>query len=122
MENNVLFEIGQPVGIHKLTNLPLIKISQVEQTMIFDEKRFIVGRLLGIEETTYLNVEEQNNNLFIVTISGFVISAKKEDILLSPESKMDAFLKEQEYLFISQRLKPYNGRLVKINNNWCIQI
>ena len=39
MEQDVLFEIGQPVGICKLTNLPLIKISQVEQTMIFDENK-----------------------------------------------------------------------------------
>lgn len=122
MEKDILFEIGQPVGICKLMNLPLIKISQVEKTMIFDEKRYIVGRLLGIEETTYLNVEEQNNNLFIVTISGFVISAKKDDISFEPKSKMDAFLKEQEYLFLSQNLKPYNGRLVKSNDNWCIQI
>lgn len=122
MEQDVLFEIGQPVGICKLTNLPLIKISQVEQTMIFDEKRFIVGRLLGAEETTYLNVEEPNKNLFIVTINGFIIAAKKEDISLEPHSKMDAFLKEQEYLFLSQKLKPYNGKLIKSDNNWCIQI
>ena len=122
MEKDTLFEIGQPVGICKFLNLPLLKISQVEKTMFFDEKRIIVGRILGCEETTYLNVEEQNNNLFIVTINGFVIAAKKDDILLEPASKMDAFLKEQEYLFLSQRLKPYNGRLVKDDNNWCIQI
>lgn len=123
MKNDNLFKIGQPVGICKLISLPLLKISQVEKTMLFDEKRYIVGRLLGTEETTYLNVEQQNNNLFVVTISGFVIAAKKDDISIEPQSKMDAFLKEQEYLFLSQKLKPYNGRLVKDDkDNWYIKI
>ena len=122
MKNETLFKIGQPVGIYNLSSLPLIKISQVEKTMFFDEKRFIVGRLLGKEETTYLSITPQNN-LFVVTISGFVIAVKKEDISLEPNSKMDAFLKEQEFLFLSQNLKPYNGKLIKRKDEqWYIQL
>lgn len=122
MKNETLFKVGQPVGIYNLSSLPLIKISQVEKTMLFDEKRFIVGRLLGKEETTYLSIAPQNN-LFVVTISGFVIAVKKEDISLEPSSKMDAFLKEQEFLFLSQKLNPYNGKLIKRKDEqWHIQI
>ena len=122
MSDNILFEVGQPVGIFKLTSLPLLKLSQIEQTMLFDEKRFIVGRLLGTEESCTLKVDYQTSFL-MVTISGFVISVKEKDINLEPSSKMDAFLKEQEYLYLSQGLQPYDGKLIKKEDeNWYIKI
>lgn len=122
MSNNNLFVIGKPAGIYKFTSLPLLKIAQVENTILFDDKRFIVGRILGTEESSIIrNIEPKH--ILIVTISGFIISVKKDDICLEPSSKMDAFLKEQEFLYVSQKLKPYNGKLTKIDdNNWYIQI
>ena len=54
---------------------------------------------------------------------GFVISVKEKDINLEPSSKMDAFLKEQEYLYLSQGLQPYDGKLIKKEDeNWYIKI
>lgn len=122
MSNNNLFAIGKPAGISKFISLPLLKIAQVENTMLFDDKRFIVGRILGNEESCIIrNLESEH--VLIATISGFVISIKKDEVCLEPYSKMDAFLKEQELLYISQKLKPYNGKLIKVDNvNWYIQI
>ena len=122
MSDNNLFVIGQPVGIYKFTSLPMYKISQVEKTLLFDDKRFIVGRILGTEENTIVRNME-GNNLLIVTISGFVISVKCEDICVEPHNKFDVLLIEQEYLYISQRLEPYNGKLIKKDDeNWYIKI
>lgn len=122
MSNNNLYVIGDPVGICKFTSLPMYKVSQVEKTLLFDDKRFIVGRILGHEETTIIRNTEQNN-LLIITISGFTFSVKFEDIFFEPQSKFDVLLKEQEDLYISQKLKPYDGKLIQMNNkSWYLKI
>lgn len=121
-KNNNLFAIGQPVGIYKFTSLPMYKIAQVEKTMLFDDKRFIVGRLLGVEENTLIR-NDKDSHLLVVTISGFVISVKSEDISLEPKNKMDVLLMEQEFLYLAQKLEPYNGKLIKKDDgNWYVQI
>lgn len=122
MSDKILFEVGQPVGICNFTSLPLLKISQVENTMFYDDKRFIVGRLLGTEESSIIRGNEQRY-LLVVTISGFILSVKKEDIHLEPSSKMDAFLKGHEESYFSQRLEPYNGKLVKREDElWYVKL
>jgi len=116
------FTIGQPVCISNFCTLPLIKISQAENTMIYDEKRYLVGRILGTQDNIILS-NVPSKKLLVITVCGFVISVDRDDLNSEPASKMDAFLKEQEYLQLSQRILPYDGKLVKNeHDNWCIQL
>lgn len=76
MINNNLFLIGEAVGVYNLTTLPLTKISLTEHCMIFNEKEYVVGRVLGYDECSiYKAVPE--NSLLVITVSGFIISLKK---------------------------------------------
>lgn len=72
MINNKLFSVGQAVGIYHFTSLPISKISLLEKTMVFNEKRYVVGRILGFEESSTLKTVPENN-LLIITINGFII-------------------------------------------------
>lgn len=123
MKENKNFVIGQPIGLCILTSLPIIKIAQVENTIYYDDKRFIVGRILSFGDNNIYKVSNEEKIIQIITPYGFIISAHKEELSTEPYSKMDAFLKEQEQILVSQRLEPYGGKLINIDENcWFIPI
>lgn len=118
MENKPILMIGQGVGIYALSGLPLMKIAQRENTIYFDEKMYLVGRVLGIDDRNICMIPNETKNILIITPMGFVISSHREYIQVEPRTKMECFLQEQEDLLTSQRYIPYNGKLQKVNNVW----
>lgn len=121
MEKNQKLLIGQAIGIYALSGLPLIKISQRENTMLFNEKLYLVGRVLGADISDICTISEKAHNILVVTPVGFIISTERQYIQTEPSSKMRTFLQEHEALLMVQGYKPYGGRLEKVDHDsWFI--
>ena len=120
MKLKLSFFFFLPIAIYTFTNLPSFKIAQVEKTFYYDEKIYLPGRVLRLDDNN-IKISDTNDLILIVTPSGFVISVERKYVTTEPKGKIDAVLKEQEFVLKSQNILPYDGKLEKVDdNNWFI--
>ena len=116
-----VFQIGQPVCLSVLSGLPLMKLAQEENTMTFNNKMYIVGRILKESIRDDISNSKYEENIFVITPMGFIIGCNKRYIHTFPLAKMEKFLKHEENMLLKKSLLPYTGRLIKSSTNeWFI--
>ena len=95
-------------------------MKKYEKTFYYNEKVYLPCRMLRLDDN-HIKIPKDSEYVLIVTTFGFVISVEKKYLYKEPHGIIDAVLKEQEYVLISQNVPPYEGKLVKIDDeNWFI--